>query len=101
MSVQDAPTGAATHADELAQVTESEVIKFSAGGFRDFTRIASSDPVMWHDICVANREQLLEMIALFSADLAQLAEAIRGDDRAAILTTFQRAKRARDNLYLD
>jgi len=56
---------------------------------------------MWHDICVANREQLLEMIALFSTDLARLAEAIRADDRAAVLAMFQRAKRARDNLYLE
>ena len=54
-----------------------------------------------HDICVANREQVLEMIALFGADLERLATAIRNDDRAAILNTFQRAKRARDNLYLD
>jgi prephenate dehydrogenase len=91
-----------TLVDTLARLDDrAEVFRYAAGGFRDFTRIASSDPVMWHDICVANREQLLEMIALFSADLAQLAEAIRGDDRAAILTTFQRAKRARDNLYLD
>ena len=91
-----------TLVDTLARLDDrAEVFRYAAGGFRDFTRIASSDPVMWHDICVANREQLLEMIALFSADLAQLAEAIRSDDRAAILATFQRAKRARDNLYLD
>ena len=91
-----------TLVDTLAHLDDrAEVFRYAAGGFRDFTRIASSDPVMWHDICVANREQLLEMIALFSADLAQLAEAIRSDDRAAILATFQRAKRARDNLYLD
>ena len=91
-----------TLVDTLARLDDrAEVFRYAAGGFRDFTRIASSDPVMWHDICVANREQLLEMIALFSADLAQLAEAIRSNDRAAILATFQRAKRARDNLYLD
>ena len=91
-----------TLVDTLARLDDrAEVFRYAAGGFRDFTRIASSDPQMWHDICVANREQLLEMIALFSADLAQLAEAIRRDDRAAILAAFQRAKRARDNLYLD
>lgn len=91
-----------TLVDTLARLDDrAEVFRYAAGGFRDFTRIASSDPTMWRDICVANREQLLEMIALFNADLAQLAEAIRNDDRAAILTTFQRAKRARDNLYLE
>jgi prephenate dehydrogenase len=91
-----------TLVDTLARLDDrAEIFRYAAGGFRDFTRIASSDPRMWHDICVANREQLLEMIALFSADLSQLAEAIRADDRAAILATFERAKRARDNLYLD
>ena len=91
-----------TLVDTLARLDDrAEIFRYAAGGFRDFTRIASSDPRMWHDICVANREQLLEMIALFSADLSRLAEAIRDDDRAAILATFQRAKRARDNLYLD
>lgn len=91
-----------TLVDTLARLDDrAEIFRYAAGGFRDFTRIASSDPRMWHDICVANREQLLEMIARFSADLAQLADAIRADDRAAILATFERAKRARDNLYLD
>ena len=91
-----------TLVDTLARLDDrAEIFRYAAGGFRDFTRIASSDPRMWHDICVANREQLLEMIALFSADLSRLAEAIRNDDREAILAIFQRAKRARDNLYLD
>jgi len=91
-----------TLVDTLARLDDrAEIFRYAAGGFRDFTRIASSDPTMWGDICAANREQLLEMIALFSADLARLAEAIRADDRAAILAVFQRAKRARDNLYLD
>lgn len=91
-----------TLVDTLARLDDrAEIFRYAAGGFRDFTRIASSDPRMWHDICVANREQLLEMIALFGADLERLAKAIRGDDRAAILATFERAKRARDNLYLD
>lgn len=91
-----------TLVDTLARLDDrAEIFRYAAGGFRDFTRIASSDPRMWHDICVANREQLLEMIALFGADLERLAEAIRTDDRAAILATFERAKRARDNLYLD
>ena len=91
-----------TLVDTLARLDDrAEIFRYAAGGFRDFTRIASSDPKMWHDICVANREQLLAMIALFSADLARLAEAIRNDDRAALLKTFERAKRARDNLYLE
>ncbi|MEI2645454.1 MAG: prephenate dehydrogenase/arogenate dehydrogenase family protein [Candidatus Competibacter sp.] len=91
-----------TLVDTLARLDDrAEIFRYAAGGFRDFSRIASSDPCMWHDICVANREQLLEMIALFGADLERLATAIRNDDRAAILNTFQRAKRARDNLYLD
>lgn len=91
-----------TLVDTLARLDDrAEIFRYAAGGFRDFSRIASSDPKMWHDICIANREQLLEMISLFSADLTRLAEAIRSDDRAAILATFQRAKRARDNLYLD
>ena len=91
-----------TLVDTLARLDDrAEIFRYAAGGFRDFTRIASSDPTMWRDICVANREQLLEMIALFNADLAQLAEAIRNDDPAALLATFQRAKRARDNLYLE
>ncbi|MFZ4791235.1 MAG: prephenate dehydrogenase [Candidatus Competibacteraceae bacterium] len=91
-----------TLVDTLARLDDrAEIFRYAAGGFRDFTRIASSDPIMWRDICVANREQLLEMIALFNTDLAQLAEAIRDDDHAVILATFQRAKRARDNLYLE
>ena len=91
-----------TLVDTLARLDDrAEIFRYAAGGFRDFTRIASSDPRMWHDICVANREQILEMIALFSADLQRLAAAIRNGDQNVILTLFERAKRARDNLYLD
>lgn len=91
-----------TLVDTLARLDDrAEIFRYAAGGFRDFTRIASSDPRMWHDICVANREQLLKMIELFGADLERLVAAIRNDDRAAILATFERAKAARDNLYLD
>jgi cyclohexadieny/prephenate dehydrogenase len=64
-------------ADELAQVTSSEVIKFSAGGFRDFTRIAASDPTMWRDVFLANKEAVLDMLQRFSEDLSQLQRAIR------------------------
>ena len=91
-----------TLVDTLTRLDDrAEIFRYAAGGFRDFTRIASSDPRMWHDICVANREQLLKMIELFGADLERLAAAIRNDDRAAVLATFERAKTARDNLYLD
>lgn len=91
-----------TLVDTLARLDDrAEIFRYAAGGFRDFTRIASSDPKMWHDICVANREQLLEMIALFSTDLERLATAIRNDDRAALFQVFERAKCARDNLYLE
>jgi prephenate dehydrogenase len=91
-----------TLVDTLARLDDrAEIFRYAAGGFRDFSRIASSDPKMWHDICLANREQLLEMITLFSTDLERLATAIRNEDHAALLATFQRAKRARDNLYLE
>ena len=59
-------------ADELEAVTRSEVIKFSAGGFRDFTRIAASDPVMWRDVFLNNKEAVLEMLGRFNEDLAAL-----------------------------
>jgi cyclohexadieny/prephenate dehydrogenase len=64
-------------ARHLEQVTDTEVIKFSAGGFRDFTRIAASDPVMWRDIFLANREAVLELLQRFSEDLTALQRAIR------------------------
>jgi cyclohexadieny/prephenate dehydrogenase len=70
-------------ADDLGEVTQSEVIKYSAGGFRDFTRIAASDPVMWRDVFLNNREAVLEMLQRFSEDLSALQRAIRygnGDD---------------------
>ena len=60
-------------ADDLETVTESEVIKYSAGGFRDFTRIAASDPTMWRDVFLNNREAVLEMLGRFNEDLIVLA----------------------------
>ncbi len=57
-------------ADELSEVTRSEVLKFSAGGFRDFTRIAASDPTMWRDVFLANKDAVLEMLGTFNEDLA-------------------------------
>jgi cyclohexadieny/prephenate dehydrogenase len=64
-------------ASDLEEVTASEVIKYSAGGFRDFTRIAASDPTMWRDVFLANREAVLDMLQRFSEDLSELQRAIR------------------------
>jgi prephenate dehydrogenase len=83
--------------DTLARMHErQEIFQFAAGGFRDFTRIASSDPGMWHDICLANREALLVMLRRFSDDLAQLTDAIERRDSDYLRQTFERAKQARD-----
>ena len=71
-------------ADELAEVTRSEVLKFSAGGFRDFTRIAASDPTMWRDVFLANKDAVLEMLGTFNEDLSQLTRAIRRGDGDAL-----------------
>ena len=67
-------------ADELQTVTRSEVLKFSAGGFRDFTRIAASDPTMWRDVFLANKDAVLEMLGRFNEDIALLTKAIRNGD---------------------
>ncbi len=75
-------------ADELAEVTRSEVLKFSAGGFRDFTRIAASDPTMWRDVFLANKDAVLEMLGTFNEDLAQLTRAIRRGDGEALVRSF-------------
>ncbi|GAB4348312.1 MAG: hypothetical protein Kow006_08880 [Gammaproteobacteria bacterium] len=83
--------------DTLARMEESrEIFRFAAGGFRDFTRIASSDPRMWHDICFANRAELLKMLERFGEDLKELGRAIEAGDSDALMTIFQRAKAARD-----
>jgi prephenate dehydrogenase len=83
--------------DTLARMEErTEIFRFAAGGFRDFTRIASSDPTMWHDICVANRDAILGMIARFRDDLDRLTDAIRRRDSEHIRAVFGRAKAARD-----
>jgi cyclohexadieny/prephenate dehydrogenase len=82
-------------ADELRAVTESEVMKFSAGGFRDFTRIAASDPTMWRDVFLANKEAVLEMLGTFSEDLSKLTRAIRRGDGEALFEHFQRTRAIR------
>lgn len=83
--------------DTLARMHERrEMFQFAAGGFRDFTRIASSDPQMWHDICLANKDAVLDMIKRFSTNLADLSKAIENEDSETIKATFSRAKQARD-----
>ncbi|MSP21234.1 MAG: prephenate/arogenate dehydrogenase family protein [Alphaproteobacteria bacterium] len=82
-------------AADLEAVTESEVIKYSAGGFRDFTRIAASDPVMWRDIFLANREAVLEMLSRFNEDLARLQRAIRWGDGETLRDLFTRTRQIR------
>jgi prephenate dehydrogenase len=74
------------------------VIKFSASGFRDFTRIAASDPQMWHDICVANRDPLVQILTAYAAHLHQLTQAIQAGDGPQIKALFQRAKQTRDQI---
>jgi len=82
-------------ADELQTVTRSEVLKFSAGGFRDFTRIAASDPVMWRDIFLANKEGVLEMLGRFNEDISALTKAIRKGDGEALYDHFTRTRAIR------
>jgi prephenate dehydrogenase len=87
--------------DALARMRENdEIFRYAAGGFRDFTRIASSNPVMWRDICIANREALGAMLERFSGELGDLAATIRRGDGDHLLEIFQRAKAARDR-YVD
>lgn len=85
-------------ADELAQVTSSEVIKFSAGGFRDFTRIAASDPTMWRDVFLANKDAVLEMLGTFNEDLARLTRAIRRGEGEALFEHFSRTRAIRRSI---
>jgi len=82
-------------ADELETVTRSEVLKFSAGGFRDFTRIAASDPVMWRDIFLANKDGVLEMLGRFNEDISALTKAIRRGDGEALYEQFTRTRAIR------
>jgi len=82
-------------ADELAAVTRSEVLKFSAGGFRDFTRIAASDPTMWRDVFLANKDAVLEMLGRFNEDLATLTRAIRRGEGDTLFNLFTRTRAIR------
>jgi cyclohexadieny/prephenate dehydrogenase len=82
-------------ASHLERVTDSEVIKFSAGGFRDFTRIAASDPVMWRDVFLNNKEAVLEMLGRFSEDLTALQRAIRFGEGDTLYKLFMEARATR------
>ncbi|HEY6024304.1 MAG TPA: prephenate/arogenate dehydrogenase family protein [Pseudolabrys sp.] len=85
-------------ADELQTVTRSEVLKFSAGGFRDFTRIAASDPTMWRDVFLANKDAVLEMLGRFNEDVAALTKAIRKGDGDALFEQFTRTRAIRKGI---
>jgi len=83
--------------DCLAGMSEhKDIFRFAAGGFADFTRIACSSPRMWHDICFANRDELLAVMERFQGEVQALTEAIRNEDREAVIEMFTRAKTARD-----
>ena len=85
-------------AADLEEVTKGEVIKYSAGGFRDFTRIAASDPVMWRDVFMCNKEAVLEMLGRFVEDLTQLQRHIRRDDSEALEDLFTRTRAIRRSI---
>jgi len=85
-------------ANHLEQVTNGEVIKYSAGGFRDFTRIAASDPTMWRDVFLNNREAVLEMLGRFSEDLTDLQRAIRYGDGNFLFDLFTRTRAIRRSI---
>jgi len=80
---------------DLRLITESEILKYSAGGFRDFTRIAASDPTMWRDVFLANKEAVLEMLGTFNEDLSKLTRAIRRGDGEALFEHFARTRAIR------
>ncbi len=80
---------------DLEADTKSEVIKFSASGFRDFTRIAASDPVMWRDVFLTNRDAVLEMLGRFNEDLSRLQRAVRTGDGPALEALFTRTRAIR------
>jgi len=87
--------------DSLARLKENdEIFRYAAGGFRDFTRIASSNPVMWRDICLANQSALGAMLTRFADELHELASILERGDGDGLLEIFERAKRARDK-YID
>jgi prephenate dehydrogenase len=87
--------------DSLARMKgNDEIFRYAAGGFRDFTRIASSSPVMWRDICIANREALGAIMESYIQDMHELAETVAQGDGERLLEIFERAKASRDK-YVD
>lgn len=82
-------------ADDVQAVAEAEVVKYSAGGFRDFTRIAASDPVMWRDVFLNNKEAVLEVLGRFTEELALVQRAIRWSDEATLEKVFKRGRELR------
>ena len=85
-------------ASDLEEVTNSEVIKFSAGGFRDFTRIAASDPTMWRDVFLTNKDAVLELLGRFSEDLSALQRAIRWGKGDELFDLFTRSRDIRKGI---
>ncbi len=85
-------------ASELEEDIKSEVIKFSASGFRDFTRIASSDPVMWRDIMLSNKEEIISLLAKFNNDLKQILDAIKKNDGEFLVQKFKKTKEIRKKI---
>ena len=85
-------------AADLEEVTQSEVMKFSAGGFRDFTRIAASDPVMWRDVFILNKDAVLEVLGRFTEDLQALSRAIRWGEADKLQELFTRTREIRVGL---
>ena len=85
-------------ADDLQNVSKTEVIKYAASGFRDFTRLAASDPTMWRDVCLHNRDAILEMLARFSEDLASLQRAVRWGDGDKLFDLFTRTRDIRRSI---
>jgi cyclohexadieny/prephenate dehydrogenase len=88
-------------ASDLEDVTQSEVIKYSAGGFRDFTRIAASDPTMWRDVFLSNKDAVLEMLQRFTEDLTALQRAIRVGDGDQLFDHFTRTRAIRRSIIAE
>jgi cyclohexadieny/prephenate dehydrogenase len=88
-------------AADLEEVTQSEVIKFSAGGFRDFTRIAASDPTMWRDVFLHNKDAVLEMLGRFNEDLSALQRMIRWGDAQGLFELFSRTRAIRRGIIAE
>jgi len=78
-----------------------DVLRYAAGGFKDFSRIASSDSVMWRDICLSNSEAILGLIQQYQQGLSELERAIKDQDGETLKTVFERAKQARDTRFKD